>query len=182
MIHTQYGGSGLGLFICKSKFCGGFGTFLETPDRTEITELLGGRIEVRSELGHGSVFRFFIQARAIAPPARPPLLPTAESSNGSATSTSTIASSNSSIVLTSASPPPEGVDELHILIVEDNIINQTVLKRQIIKAGLTCDGEFGYKIGPPQLAIHVRPSGPFMIHFSVFQVLIEQSRTTDSKR
>jgi CheY-like chemotaxis protein len=28
---------------------------------------------------------------------------------------------------------------LHVLIVEDNIINQTVLKRQILKAGLTCD-------------------------------------------
>jgi hypothetical protein len=32
-------------------------------------------------------------------------------------------------------------DALHILIVEDNVINQTVLKRQMIKAGLTCDGE-----------------------------------------
>lgn len=28
-----------------------------------------------------------------------------------------------------------------MLIVEDNLINQTVLKRQLIKAGLSCNGE-----------------------------------------
>lgn len=29
-----------------------------------------------------------------------------------------------------------------VLIVEDNIINQTVLKRQLVKAGYTCEGVF----------------------------------------
>lgn len=33
-------------------------------------------------------------------------------------------------------------EPLHVLIVEDNIINQTVLKRQMIKSGFTCDGEY----------------------------------------
>lgn len=48
---------------------------------------------------------------------------------------------NSSLFKSTGTPPPEGVENMHILIVEDNIINQTVLKRQIVKAGLTCDGE-----------------------------------------
>jgi CheY-like chemotaxis protein len=29
----------------------------------------------------------------------------------------------------------------HALVVEDNIINQTVLRRQLLKAGWQCDGE-----------------------------------------
>lgn len=32
-------------------------------------------------------------------------------------------------------------DLMRVLVVEDNIISQTVLKRQLMKAGLTCDGE-----------------------------------------
>ena len=31
-------------------------------------------------------------------------------------------------------------ERLHVLIVEDNIINQTVLKRQLTKSGFTCEG------------------------------------------
>jgi CheY-like chemotaxis protein len=49
--------------------------------------------------------------------------------------------STSTVPKATGSPPPEGTEHMHILIVEDNIINQTVLKRQIIKAGLTCDGK-----------------------------------------
>jgi hypothetical protein len=37
---------------------------------------------------------------------------------------------------------PSTTNDMHILIVEDNLINQTVLRRQITKAGLTCDGAF----------------------------------------
>jgi signal transduction histidine kinase len=49
MIHTRFGGSGLGLFICKSEFL-----FKPSLIVLEITELLGGRVEVKSQLGEGS--------------------------------------------------------------------------------------------------------------------------------
>ncbi|WWC91472.1 uncharacterized protein L201_006418 [Kwoniella dendrophila CBS 6074] len=113
MVHTKFGGSGLGLFICK-----------------RISELLGGRIEMESQLGVGSVFRFFIQART----GKPQL---------------SLENSVSKLTLTTPTPTltpdvnPSGTANtssgLHLLIVEDNIINQTVLKRQIVKAGFTCD-------------------------------------------
>lgn len=45
--HTVFGGSGLGLFVCR-----------------KITELMGGRIEVASRYTEGSVFRFFVKTRA----------------------------------------------------------------------------------------------------------------------
>lgn len=45
--HTVFGGSGLGLFVCR-----------------KIAELMGGRIEVASRYAEGSVFRFFVKTRA----------------------------------------------------------------------------------------------------------------------
>ena len=42
-------------------------------------------------------------------------------------------------------PPVNTIQETKraraVLVVEDNLINQTVLKRQMVKAGWTCDGE-----------------------------------------
>ncbi|WVR03976.1 hypothetical protein IAU60_000975 [Kwoniella sp. DSM 27419] len=127
MIHTKYGGSGLGLFICR-----------------KITELLSGRIEVLSQQGEGSVFRFFIKTRTVAPPSA--LAAYVEAVSLGTLHSPGVASartgSSPSVTDGAASPPPDhapgGTGE-HILIVEDNIINQTVLKRQIVKAGLTCD-------------------------------------------
>lgn len=112
MIHTRYGGSGLGLFICKSEQC------LTTLLTEEITELLGGRIEVESTPGAGSEFRFFV---------------------------SSVTASPDSVERKQALSPvvPVGIlpgvpHTLHILVVEDNPINQKVLQRQLVKAGLTC--------------------------------------------
>lgn len=108
MIHTRYGGSGLGLFICK-RGC----SILPMELMAEITELLGGDIEVQSDVGCGSDFRFYIKSRTV-----------------SIESTRT------------TSPTPATLEEpdpsLNVLIVEDNAINQTVLKRQILKSGHRC--------------------------------------------
>ncbi|KAL7425265.1 hypothetical protein Q5752_000953 [Cryptotrichosporon argae] len=171
MIHSRYGGSGLGLFICR-----------------RITELLDGRIEVQSVLGQGSVFRFFIKTRTAAAaadevltptaavhdmPIRPalslpaggdlplqrPLLndPTAQGRRPSSSAASDSSSLQPSSLPMSPfspgalSPSDEGAGSarsldfyaasrpLHLLVVEDNKINQTVLKRQVTKVGWSCD-------------------------------------------
>lgn len=146
MIHSQYGGSGLGLFICRSELsclCNG------EADVAEITELLGGRIEVQSTLGEGSsesidfsfakpsAFRFFIQTRASAPDSKlderaGTLPPAVDAPDG------VYAHIGAATV-----PTDDGKSErtFHALVVEDNVINQTVLRRQLLKAGWQCDGE-----------------------------------------
>ena len=148
MIHTRYGGSGLGLFICKSTSCASCGVgerlTLRNADLTEITELLGGRIEVQSELGEGSVFRFFIKTRTEAPPS--PLAQLVDADVGPRRDPGDTPASGSATISVSSSVSGDLIKDTdwstyHILIVEDNIINQTVLKRQLLKAGLTCDGK-----------------------------------------
>ena len=151
----------------------------------EITELLGGGIEVQSEPGKGSVFNFYIKSRTAFPSVSPgPNMPELSSVSSNSTSfsvptrhsvsrhdsetsarqlvtpamspdnnviplsspsaslSSLAASSASMLALKSSASSTDDAEvqpALHVLIVEDNIINQTVLKRQILKAGLTCD-------------------------------------------
>lgn len=82
-----------------------------------LVELMGGRIEVSSEPGQGSTFRFFIQLET----------PSQEV--------------QSRPVVRYGVPSPSSVAarSLHVLVVEDNAINQKVLARQLSKAGLTCE-------------------------------------------
>jgi hypothetical protein len=49
--HVTYGGSGLGLYICR-----------------KLTELQGGQITVQSRQGEGSTFSFYIEAKIADPP------------------------------------------------------------------------------------------------------------------
>ncbi|KAL1409269.1 hypothetical protein Q8F55_006102 [Vanrija albida] len=154
-IHTRFGGTGLGLFLCKS-----------------LTELLGGGIEVDSTIGQGTTFRFAIKTRAVginlgvspgsdsgigsvsgsvggAPSVLSETSPTLQRETmGSPGLFAPIPSPVSGLVSNNApltSPElailaaPDGGPTLNVLVVEDNEINQRVLKRQLIKCGLTCD-------------------------------------------
>jgi hypothetical protein len=104
---------------------------------------VGGRIEVASEHGKGSTFRFFIKVRTCQTQkrqarrgadadksdaegsARPPMKRRHTGNKGGASGKGVLG------------PKP------HVLIVEDNLINQTVLSRQLRHVGLTCEGEYG---------------------------------------
>jgi CheY-like chemotaxis protein len=97
MTHTVFGGSGLGLFVCRL-----------------IVERMGGRIEAASEYGKGSEFRFFIQCRVGK--VKHPGSPTFER----------------------AVPATRG-DVRRVLVVEDNVINRTVLLRQLKHVGIVAD-------------------------------------------
>ncbi|CAE6344989.1 unnamed protein product [Rhizoctonia solani] len=116
--HHVFGGSGLGLFVCR-QLCG----------------LMGGRIEVVSEPGKGAMFRFFVQAAAPGYHPLPP--PTTRNLQRSASKTSYRSAGSTK---SAPRPLPETPNihhnrPLHVLITEDNKINQTVLARQMKRAG-----------------------------------------------
>ncbi|KAG8887410.1 hypothetical protein FRB98_009674 [Tulasnella sp. 332] len=128
--HEVFGGSGLGLFVSR-KLC----------------ELMGGNIEVSSVYGQGATFRFFIKVHTTSP--------SSNSSKGSGGVPQTPISPISLISLLplpalsphvivppaphASSSRPTTQTSYHILITEDNLINQTVLNRQLKHAGFTTE-------------------------------------------
>ncbi|KAJ2985478.1 hypothetical protein NUW58_g5507 [Xylaria curta] len=101
--HSEYGGSGLGLFISR-----------------QITEMLDGQIGVCSTPGVGSTFAFYVKAQTIArpTPTPPPLKSNLETR-------------------TRSSPRPSAKETTakSILVIEDNLINQKVLCKQLKNRG-----------------------------------------------
>ncbi|KAL9600917.1 MAG: hypothetical protein Q9219_002852 [cf. Caloplaca sp. 3 TL-2023] len=116
--HVQYGGSGLGLFISR-----------------ELVELQGGEIGVSSKSGEGSIFAFYIACRqSTAPQEALDQLPafglrqekTPEPVTPKPSKTTTGPSPREDVALESG---------LKVLIVEDNLVNQRVLQRQLRNIG-----------------------------------------------
>lgn len=133
--HAQYGGSGLGLFISR-----------------QLAELHGGQIGVASKAKQGSVFGFFIATRRAEPPETvnsSPTTPHIERDLVGQPTTHlhhTVSPQRQSIATSSVTPAadliaskatPRDFDprNLDILVVEDNLVNQNVLKRQLTKVG-----------------------------------------------
>jgi len=99
---------------------------------------MGGNIDVDSVYGEGAVFRFYITAIA----AEPLLDVVAQGSSSPSksltskgkgfTSRSSATTARNDVLLA-----PTSQTAYHILITEDNLINQTVLNRQLKQAGFT---------------------------------------------
>ncbi|KAK5657051.1 hypothetical protein OQA88_3577 [Cercophora sp. LCS_1] len=129
--HVQYGGSGLGLFICRT-----------------LTEMQGGQIGVQSQKGQGSTFAFYVKMRraenpqpdhaASVPtpqmsPAKPPAVvpPIQLATPASVTGGPLLPTTGLNLQQTIANP----AKVLDVLIVEDNLVNQKVLQRQLQLSG-----------------------------------------------
>jgi len=127
--HVQYGGSGLGLFISR-----------------ELVELQGGEIGVASVAGEGSKFAFYVKGRrSTAPQDEMDQFPGAGARKSSATKHSSLPLSLKAPLASTDGPSssrstrhqrsdPNG-GSLKILIVEDNLVNQKVLGRQLHNIG-----------------------------------------------
>lgn len=118
--HVQYGGSGLGLFISR-----------------ELVEMQGGEIGVESVSGEGSTFAFYVKTRrSTAPIEAVDQLPTASSRKPSTSSGQRPASAplNTPPSRSNSSQPVER-NGINVLIVEDNLVNQKVLKKQLLNKG-----------------------------------------------
>lgn len=105
----KYGGSGLGLFISR-----------------RLTEKQGGEIGVASVPNQGSTFAFYIKARQADPQsdvaAENPFHPELKARSRA----------NSKL---KRDPSNTDLSKMHVLLVEDNEVNQKVLRRQLTNAG-----------------------------------------------
>jgi CheY-like chemotaxis protein len=116
------GGSGLGLFISK-----------------RLTEMHGGQIGFTSRRGVGSTFAFYVKSRKSTVPRR-------QSEDSTAAVRTSIRRQASALTIQTRDKKdktPESTTEnttqptdLHILVVEDNLVNQRVLAKQLRTIGM----------------------------------------------
>ncbi|KAL7269483.1 hypothetical protein RUND412_007856 [Rhizina undulata] len=112
--HVTYGGSGLGLFICR-----------------QLCRIQGGEIGVFSEEGHGSSFAFYIKARRTVVSRKQSALESEDGGEGKM-ERETTAAYGKLVNKCGAGKRGRGY---RVLVVEDNLINQEVLRRQLTKEG-----------------------------------------------
>jgi len=124
--HIDYGGSGLGLFISR-----------------RLTEMHGGAIGFTSKKGVGSTFSFYVQSRRSDPYVR-----RRESIDSNTATVDRGLQAHKTLMRSKSynetTPHPSRTSnqdrdvpdsELHILIVEDNLVNQRVLAKQLRNVG-----------------------------------------------
>ncbi|KAH7076289.1 hypothetical protein FB567DRAFT_478898 [Paraphoma chrysanthemicola] len=120
--HIDYGGSGLGLFISR-----------------RLTEMHGGAIGFSSQAGVGSTFAFYVKSRKT--------ILTRRQSEISAAAVDLSIHAHASVESTRLHGGKDGTPvlpvnsevaaaDLHVLIVEDNLVNQRVLAKQLKNMGM----------------------------------------------
>lgn len=117
--HVQYGGSGLGLFISR-----------------ELVELQGGEIGVSSTAGEGSTFAFYVKAKRSTVSADTQNQLSSAPLSGALAAKQPISSGPSaSPTQLSASQNLIPKQNFKVVIVEDNLVNQRVLQKQLSNLG-----------------------------------------------
>ena len=108
----KYGGTGLGLAICK-----------------DLVEAMGGDLQVASLPGQGSRFWFSLPLERVDEAPEP----------SAAAETSAVAPAGLGGDAVAGQPIPDSALRSHVLLVEDNPVNQLVASGMLTALGATCD-------------------------------------------